>query len=114
LRTDRMTLTGYGGIDFETEEIDLTWTLKERKGIGVSAGEIANSYIALGGTLASPRIDLKPLQALTSTAAAVATAGATTLARGMWDRITADRKVCAHAMKEAKRRIERRETGNLR
>ena len=86
----------------------------ERKGIGVSAGEIANSYIALGGTLASPRVDLKPLQALTSTAAAVATAGATTLARGLWDRITAERRVCAIAKKEAKRRIEQREPGKSR
>jgi hypothetical protein len=105
-RTDKVTVTGHGRIDFETEAIDLTWTLKERKGLGLSAGQIANSFVKLGGTLASPSLDLKPLEAATSMGAAVATAGLTTLSRGIWDRITAEKKVCVDALAKARRQTE--------
>jgi hypothetical protein len=107
-RSDKLTIVGRGRIDFETEEIDLVWTLKPRKGVGISAASIANPYVKLGGTLASPSLDAKPLEAAASTGAAVATAGLTILFKGLYDRITAEKKVCVNALEEAERREQER------
>jgi hypothetical protein len=59
---------------------------------------ITNPYIKLGGTLADPSIELKPIEAVTSTGVAVATLGISLVAKGMFDRITAERKVCKRAL----------------
>ena len=45
-----------GKLDLGTEDIDLVWTIKPRGGAGIGGGSIANPYIRLGGTLASPRV----------------------------------------------------------
>ncbi len=107
-RTDRMTILGHGKLDFETEGIDLVWTLKPREGVGITAGSIANPYIKLGGTLSAPSLDAKPLQAAAATGAAVATAGLTVLFRGVYDRVTAEKKVCVQALEDAQRQAEKR------
>ena len=104
LRTDKMTVVGYGKIDFGTERLDLVWTAKPRKGIGVSASAITNPYVKLGGTLGTPSIEVKPLDAVIATGAGVATLGLSFLAKGMWDRVTADKKVCKKALEEVERR----------
>ncbi len=108
-RTDKMTVLGNGKVDFGTEQIDLSWTIKPRKGVGITPGSIANPYIKLGGTLSAPSIEAKPLEAAASTGAAVATAGLTLLFRGIYDRITAERKVCVHALEKAKKNAAKRE-----
>jgi AsmA family protein len=107
-RTDRMTILGHGNLDFETERIDLVWALKPREGVGITAGSIANPYIKLGGTLSAPSLDAKPLEAVASTGAAVATAGLTLLFRGIYDRVTAEKKVCVKALEDAERQAEKR------
>jgi hypothetical protein len=109
VRTDKVSVTGIGGIDLATEEIDLSWRVKERNITKISAGELVNSYIKLGGTLASPSVELKPLEALTSVGAAVATGGLTTVSKGVWNRLTAGEKVCARALKKARQRLEERD-----
>ena len=76
VQTDKMTMLGRGRIDLDTEKINLEWITKPRKGIGISASMITNPYIKLGGTLADPSIEMKPLEAVTSTGIAVATGGA--------------------------------------
>ena len=81
-RTDRLTVVGHGIIDFDTEGVELEWTLKPRRGIGLSPGSIANPYVKLGGTLSSPRLEMKPLEAAASTGAAVATRGSRSWRRG--------------------------------
>jgi hypothetical protein len=114
VRTSKMTVVGDGKIEFKTESLDFGWAAKPRKGVGLSASAITNPYIKLGGSLAEPSLDIKPIQSVTSTGAAVATAGLSILARGLWDRATAERKVCAHALKEAERRAEAREAKEIR
>jgi hypothetical protein len=108
-QTRRMTMVGDGKIDLETEKLNLDWVTKPRKGIGLSASALTNPYIKLGGTLADPSIEMKPLEAMTTTGAAVATAGLSLLARGMWDRVTAEKKVCANAIKKAAKQAGREE-----
>ena len=97
-RTDKLTVVGNGKVDFNTENIDLDWTIKPRTGIGLSAGSVANPYVKLGGTLTSPKIEVKPLDAAVSTGAAVATLGLSILAQGLYDRITAEENVCINAL----------------
>jgi uncharacterized protein involved in outer membrane biogenesis len=103
IQTDKMTILGEGEIDLGTEELDLQWVTKPRKGIGLSASMITNPYIKLGGTLSDPSIQLKELQAVTSTGAAVATLGLSFVAKGMYDRVSAEKKVCKKALEKISR-----------
>ena len=98
LQTTKVTILGDGTIDFKTEKLRLDWITKPRKGIGISASMFTNPYIRLGGTLANPHIEMKPAQAVASTGLAVATMGVSLVAKGMADRITAEKKVCENAM----------------
>jgi hypothetical protein len=110
LRTDKMTIVGEGKIDFETENLDLRWAAKPREGVGLSASTITNPYIKLGGTLSDPAVEIKALEAVTSTGAAVATFGLSILARGMYDRLSAERQVCTRALKRIEKNADRRES----
>jgi uncharacterized protein involved in outer membrane biogenesis len=102
-RTDKVTVVGDGKLDLDTEHIDLAWTIKPRRRAGLSGGSIANPYIRLGGTLASPHLQVKPLTAVASTGAAVATVGVTILSRGIYNRITAEKKVCVNALAKSRK-----------
>jgi hypothetical protein len=112
VQTDVMTVLGGGKIDFSTKKLDLNWVTKPRRGLGISASMITTPYIKLGGTLGNPQIEMKPLEAMTSTGIAVATGGLSLLAKGLFDRVTAEQKVCEQALKKAeKRRRKKAETG---
>lgn len=101
-RSDKLTIVGRGNVDFDTEAIELEWTLKPREGVGISAGSIANPYVGLGGTLAEPSLELKTAHAIASAGAAIATAGGTILLRGLYDRVTAEQQVCLKALELAR------------
>jgi uncharacterized protein involved in outer membrane biogenesis len=101
-RSDKLTVVGRGKVDLDTEHIDLEWTIKPRRGVGISPGSIANPYVKLGGTLSSPQLEMKPLEAVASTGAAVATLGLTVLAKGLYDRITSEKNVCVGALVKAR------------
>jgi len=99
-QSDKMTMLGDGKIDLGTEKLSLEWITKPRKGIGISASMITNPYIRLGGTLSAPSVQLKETEAVVSTGAAVATMGLSLVAKGMYDRVTAEKKVCKKALEE--------------
>ncbi len=99
--TDKMQIVGRGEIDLATEKLDLAWTAKPRKGVGLSASTFTNPYVKLGGTLTEPRVTVKPLQAAAATTAAVTTGGLSILAKGFWDRVTSGKKACQRAKKKA-------------
>ena len=101
VQTDRNTVIGSGTLDLSTETLDLEWVAKLRRGLGISTSTITNAYLKLGGTLADPKIETKPLEAITTTGVAVATGGLSLLARGLLDRITAEAKVCEEALARA-------------
>jgi hypothetical protein len=105
VRTSNLTLAGRGSVDLTSERIELEWVAKPRKGVGIGTTSITNPYIKLGGTLTRPRVSVKPVEAIASTGAAVATAGLSLLGQGLWDRVTAERNVCRKARKEAERRL---------
>jgi len=58
--------------------------------------------------LSSPSLDARPMEAMASTGAAVATAGLTLLLRGLYDRLTAEKKVCVKALEVARRQEQQR------
>jgi uncharacterized protein involved in outer membrane biogenesis len=103
-QSDKMTLLGNGKIDLRTEKLNLEWITKPRKGVGISASMITNPYIRLGGTLSDPSLQLKEAEAVVSTGAAIATMGLSLVAKGMFDRITAEKKVCKQALEEIEAR----------
>ena len=105
VKTENVTILGHGSVDLATEELELEWVTKPRKGFGLSASTITNPYIKLGGTLTQPKLDVKPVEAITSTGMAVATGGLVLLGRGLWDRISSEKDVCAKGLSEAGRRM---------
>jgi hypothetical protein len=108
IRTAEMNVLGHGSIDFETESIDVEWVTKPRRGIGLSASVVTEPYLRVGGTIAAPALEVKPLEAMTTTGIAVATGGASVLAKGLYNRMTAYRKVCKSAIKQSKRELMKR------
>jgi hypothetical protein len=105
LRTNKATVIGNGRINFKNERLDLAWAIKPRKGVGLSASTLTNPYVKLGGTLSDPALELKPLDAVATTGAAVATGGLWILGRGLWDRVSAEKQVCDQAFRAAERRV---------
>ena len=94
LTTSKVVTVGTGTVDLGSEKVDITFTTKSRRGLGISAGTLANAYLRIGGTLTHPAIKLKPLSAATSTGLAVATGGLSWLARGLFNRIQAGKDTC--------------------
>ena len=95
MQTDRLSLLVTGNIDLDTETLDINFRARPREGLGVSLGTIANSFLAVRGTLRSPRVVLDATNSVTATGAAVATGGLSLLARGLWDRLSAEQDICA-------------------
>lgn len=94
IQTDTMTTVARGEINLRNERLDLAFRAKPREGIGVSLGTVANELLEVRGTLSSPQIGLDAARAATATGAAVATGGLSLLARGLWDRLSAERNKC--------------------
>jgi uncharacterized protein involved in outer membrane biogenesis len=106
--TDKFVDVGHGEINFETEELSLHSAIKPRKGIGLSASAITNNYMKLGGSLSEPRLEVSPLKAARATGAAVLTGGLSILGRAVFNRISAERKVCQRALEIAEKREKKR------
>lgn len=94
---DRLMIVGSGNINLETEELDLTIRTKTREGLGLSLGGVVNSLLAVGGTISEPALTIDPAGSVTTAGAAVATGGLSVLAKGLWDRLSAETDICNEA-----------------
>ena len=97
-----VTWFGSGEINLKTEEIDFGMSPKPRKGLGISLGSLAK-MVAVGGTLAHPRIVLDPKDIAVKYGkytAAMATGGLTLAADLLFSRIKANTDVCANILEE--------------
>ena len=94
IQTDSMTTVARGEINLRNERLEIAFRAKPREGIGISLGTVANQLLEVRGTLASPRIRLDAGRTAATTGAAVATGGLSLLARGLWDRLSAEGDVC--------------------
>ena len=104
VQTDAMTTLATGEINLRNEELDLAFRAKPREGIGISLGTVVNELLQVRGTLKSPRIGVDAGRTATATGAAVATGGLSLLARGLWDRISAEGDICEKPRKPKKQR----------
>ena len=87
-----MDVISSGEINLRNEKLNLAFNTRSRKGLGFSASKAVTPYFKIGGTLAHPRLALDVKGAAVSGGAAVATAGVSILAEGLWDRWVATSK----------------------
>lgn len=104
LHTGQLTILSEGTIDLHTEDIDLSFNTKPRKGLGLSAGALINPLIKVGGRLTSPAVELDPEGAVANTGIAVATVGISLLAKSLSDRFLSSKDPCGDARKEIAKR----------
>jgi len=95
VQTDAMTVLVAGNVDFSTEKLDLAVRAKPREGLGISVGGIVNSFLELGGTLSIPKLRIDPKGTIVTGGVAVATGGLSLLAKGLFDRLSAEVDICA-------------------
>lgn len=113
IQTDKLNIVSGGTVDLKTERINIGFSTRPRKGLGISASVITNPFIRLGGSLSKPAIALDASGATVATGAAVATGGLSILAKGFWDRFLSSRDPCGQALKrDAKLRGETPEPRN--
>jgi uncharacterized protein involved in outer membrane biogenesis len=94
IQTDIMTTVAQGELNLANERLEVGFRAKPREGIGISLGTVANQLLEVRGTLKEPRIRMDAGRTATTTGAAVATGGLSLLARGLWDRLSAESDVC--------------------
>ena len=99
IQTEKLTIVSAGRVDLNTEELDIDFETRPRKGLGISASMFTNPYIKLGGTLTKPAIELSRERATIATGAAVLTGGLSFLYKGLWDRYFSSRDPCGEALK---------------
>ncbi len=111
MRTDRLNMFVYGSANLETEILDLSLATQARRGIGISAATITNPYFKVGGTLASPALELDPANAAIAASVATATAGLSILVRGVFDRLRGTQNPCPNFLEfEQKHPVKAGET----
>ncbi|MBT8050168.1 MAG: AsmA family protein [Gammaproteobacteria bacterium] len=103
LHLERLTVISKGLIDLDSEQLDLTFNSKQRKGLGISASDLVKPFIKVGGTLASPSIELDP----SGGGLAVATLGLSILADSLVGRYLSSKDPCGDALQ----RLEKRDSG---
>jgi len=99
-QTREITIVSGGTIDLVSENMSLDFHTRVRKGIGLSAGMIVNPFIRLGGSLASPTIEIDPAAVAVKGTMAVATVGLSILGKSLYDRFLTRKDPCGHALKK--------------
>jgi uncharacterized protein involved in outer membrane biogenesis len=94
IQTDSMTTVASGEVNLRNERLEIAFRAKPREGLGISLGTVANRLLEVGGTLKDPRIRVDAGRTATTAGAAVATGGLSLLARGLWDRLSAEGDIC--------------------
>ena len=94
LQTGKMAVIVRGNVNLGSERLDLSIQATQREGLGISIGTVTNSFLKLGGTLGSPKLQLDPTGSMTTTGAAIATGGLSLVAKGLWDRVKASTDIC--------------------
>ena len=93
-QSDALRVLSTGTINLGTEQIDIGFQTQPRRGLGVSAGSVANSLLRVGGTLGKPTLALDAAGTAKKTGFAIATAGISLLAKGLFDRLDAEADMC--------------------
>ncbi len=102
IQTDRESYYLNSEVDLKTERIKTNIKSLPRKQLAISAGEILNPYIQVGGTLSKPLINIDPVGTTIAGGAAVATGGMSILFAAAWNRLFKSSDPCGDSLKEAK------------
>jgi len=102
--TDRITLIAKGTLDLKTEKMKINFNAIPNNALKISAGELFNPYILVGGTLSSPEVGLDPAKVLLHGGAAVGTAGISILAKGLVDRLGNTVPVCEDMLEKVQQK----------
>ena len=106
LQTDKLNIIGTARIDFATEQLNARFNSQARRGIGIGLSDLVSPLTEVGGTLASPRLQLNTTGTLVEGGAAVATVGVSFLAKKARDRLFSNRQPCRTAIAEADNDLE--------
>jgi hypothetical protein len=101
INTTKVRMAALSSIDLKTEKIEITVRTTPQRTLSISAGELVNPFVQVVGTLAAPRLAVDETGLLISGGAAVATAGLSLLARGVWDRLSRSKTPCQDASQRA-------------
>ncbi|MEM7430342.1 MAG: AsmA family protein [Pseudomonadota bacterium] len=99
--TDTVLASLRSEVNLDTEALDLKVRTTPQAGITLSASEILNPYIEIGGTLAQPSLNVDEAGVLLSGGAAVLTGGLSVLAKAALDRLTKSDDACVEAANES-------------
>jgi len=101
--TGQITLVAKGTVDLKTEEMKINFNATPNNALKISASELFNPYILVGGTLAKPEVGLDPAKVLLHGGAAVGTAGLSILAKGLLDRVSTTIPLCEEMQKQVQK-----------
>jgi len=94
LKTDKLAIVARGNVDFGNERLKLSVRATPRKGFGISIGDVATSFVKIGGTLQRPQMKIDPTGSVTTGGAALATGGLSLVAKGVWNKLAAKSDFC--------------------
>ena len=97
--TSDITMVSKGTLNLKTEEMKLNFTATPNNALKISASELFNPYILVGGTLSKPAVGLDPAKVLLHGGAAIGTAGISILAKGVIDRVSTTIPLCDDMLK---------------
>lgn len=104
MQTGKVNVIAHGSANLGTEQFEFYLSTAPRRGrVDITVAEIVNPYMKITGSLASPGLGVDPKGVLFTGGAAVATAGISILAKGVWDRMFRADDPCAAAAAEAAR-----------
>jgi len=99
--TSKIRMVATSSINLKTEELNVTVRTTPQRALSISAGELVNPYVQVVGTLGAPRLAVDETGLLITGGAAVATAGLSLLARGVWDRMSRSKDPCKQVSEQA-------------
>lgn len=113
LQTEKLSIVAKGSVDLHSEKINAVFKVVPLEGVGLSASNLINSFIKLGGTLQEPALDLDVTNAAVESGVAAATMGLSIVAGSLWDRWIGSSGACARIEKEARELRQTKAPGDV-
>jgi len=102
--TGQIALISKGTLDLKTEKMQFNFNATPNNALKISASELFNPYILVGGTLSEPQVGLDPAKVLLHGGAAIGTAGISVLAKGLLDRVGNTVPLCEEMLKQVQQK----------
>ncbi|MBT5890251.1 MAG: AsmA family protein [Chromatiales bacterium] len=101
VQTDKLSIVAAGSVDLRTEKLSLGFRTTPLRGIGISASDLVNPFVRLGGSLTKPQLVLDPASTAIKGGAAFFTMGASLLATNLWNRWVTSKDACSRMGQKA-------------